>query len=115
MPIVKARVRRSKLPGDFAALVRVMPPQAIVDDVQHANNVEMIDRLMACARLTRGQALYLETLTQLVMAYEQAHHSVESSDIGGVGVLAHLLAESEMSALDLAKMLGVHATWDRKS
>lgn len=114
MRIVRARVRRSKLPAEFAALVRVMPPQAIVDDVQHANTVEMIDRLMRCARLTRGQALYLETLTQLVMAYEQTHHSVDSSDLKAVGVLEQLLADNGMNASDLAKLLRVHSSMGSK-
>jgi len=108
------RDKKSGLPGDFASMVHLMPPQAIVDDVHHANTIEMIDRLMACGRLTRGQALYLETLTQLVLAYEGAQHSVDLSDIGGVAVLEHLLDENGMNASDLAKLLGVHASMGSK-
>ena len=37
-----------------------------------ANTLEVIDRLMAVAKLTKGQASYLETLVQLVQAYEAA-------------------------------------------
>ncbi len=47
----------------------MMPPQAVQDEVQYANTLEVIDRLMAVAKLTRGQALYLETLVVLVQAY----------------------------------------------
>ena len=39
-----------KIPRTFEALVAVMPPQAIMDEVQYANTVEMIDRLMASGR-----------------------------------------------------------------
>ena len=63
---------RDKLPGRFEALVAVMPPQAIMDEVQYKDTVEMIDRLMAVPRFTRGQSSYLETLVQLVEAYEAA-------------------------------------------
>ena len=43
-------------------LIRMMPPMAIRDDVQHANYLEVIDRLMQIPRLSAGQADYLETL-----------------------------------------------------
>src|SRR5438093_989022 len=59
MPATK---HSTKLPARFDDLVRVMPPQAIVDDVDYQNTTEMIDRLMAGGKLTRGQALYMETL-----------------------------------------------------
>ena len=45
---------KAKLPGRFAALVAIMPPQAIADDVQLDNTLEMIDRLMAGGKLTKG-------------------------------------------------------------
>ena len=38
---------KNKLPGRFDELVRLMPPQAIGDDVQYENITEVIDRLMA--------------------------------------------------------------------
>ena len=67
-----------KLPGCFGDLVRVMPPQALMDDVHCGNTVDMIGRLMASGKLTKGQELYLETLVQLVQAYEAQHHSIET-------------------------------------
>ena len=47
-----------KLSRSFDALVAEMPPQAIMDDVHYENSVEMIDRLMAAGKLTKGQELY---------------------------------------------------------
>lgn len=41
-----------------------------MDDVHYEDTVEMIDHLMASGKLSKGQALYLETLVQLVEAYE---------------------------------------------
>ena len=68
----------------FDELVRSMPPQAISDDVRYENTVEMIDRLMTIDRLTKGQAVYMETLVQLVEAYESERHAVETADLGGL-------------------------------
>ena len=102
----------AKLPGRFEDLIRLMPPQAIMDDVQNERTTEMIDRLMASGKLTQGQELYLETLVQLVQAYESAHHPIAARK--GIATLKHLLEEHGMSASDLARLLGVHASMGSK-
>jgi HTH-type transcriptional regulator/antitoxin HigA len=104
----------AKLPGRFAALVEIMPPQAIADDVQLANTLEMIDRLMAAGKLTKGQQSYLETLVQLVEVYEAENHSIDVSDIHGLEALRHLLDLHGMTASDLARLLGVHVSLGSK-
>ena len=103
---------RTKLPRRFEDLVRQMPPRAILDDVLYRNTTEMDDRLMASGKLTRGQELYLETLVQLVEVYEALHHPIEARR--GIATLEHLLAENGMSATDLARLLGVHASMGSK-
>lgn len=103
-----------KLPGRFEALAAVMPPQAIGDETQYDNTLEMIDRLMAAGKLTRGQELYLETLVQLVQAYEAKHHATDTSDLDGLAALRHLLSEHAMNASDLARLLGVHPSMGSK-
>ncbi len=104
----------SGLPGRFAEIVHLMPPQAIRDNNHYESTVDVIDRLMAVERLTKGQALYLETLVQLVQGYEVVHHSVDTSDIGGLDSLKHLLEENGMNASDLARLLGVHPSMGSK-
>lgn len=103
-----------KLPRSFDALVAEMVPQAILDDVQYDNTVEMIDRLMAAGRLNAGQALYLETLVQLVQVYEARHHGVDTSGQSGINALRHLLTENGMNASDLARLLGIHPSMGSK-
>jgi HTH-type transcriptional regulator/antitoxin HigA len=105
---------RQKLPGRFEYLVRMMPPRAITDDIHYQNTLEMIDHVMANGKLTKGQALYLETLVQLVEAYEASHHAIDTSDMGGLDLLKHLLDENAMSASDLARLLGVHPSMGSK-
>ena len=111
MPAIK-HDHKTKLPRRFEELVRVMPPQAIVDDVHYENTTEMIDRLMAGGKLTQGQESYLETLVQLVQAYEAAHHAIDARK--GIDTLKHLLDENNMSASDLARLLGIHASMGSK-
>lgn len=103
---------KSKLPGRFEELVRLMPPQAIVDDIHCENTAEMINHLMASGKLTRGQESYLETLVQLVQAYEASHHAIES--LKGIDALKQILQEHGLNSSDLARLLGIHASMGSK-
>jgi len=103
-----------KLPARFEGLASIMPPQAIMDEQHYDNTVELIDRLMASGKLTKGQELYLETLVQLVQVYESKHHAIDTADLSGIAVLSHLLAENDMNASDLARLLGVHPSLGSK-
>ena len=103
-----------KLPGRYQDLVRMMSPQAIMDDVHFENTVEMIDRLMVLGKLTKGQGLYLETLVQLVQVYEAKHHSIDTTDLSGIDVLRQLLSDNDMNASDLARLLGMHVSMGSK-
>lgn len=103
-----------RLPGRFEDLVAIMPPRALLDDVEYQSSLEMIDRLMARSKLTRGQELYMQTLVQLVQAYEAEHLSVDTGDLKGIEALRHLMAENDMSASNLARLLGVHVSMGSK-
>lgn len=111
---IAKKTRRPVLAGRFEQLVKIMPPQAIRNDTQHRKTLEMIDQLMARGKLTRGQALYLETLVQLIKAYEAEHHAIDVSDLNGLDSLRHLLEENQMNASDLARLLGVHPSMGSK-
>lgn len=111
MPAIK-RDHKTKLPGKFEELVRQMPPQAITDDARYESTIAVIDRLMANGKLSKGQVLYLETLVQLVQMYESSHHAIKLPK--GIDALRQLLEEHDMSASDLARLLGVHASLGSK-
>lgn len=113
MPVTR-QTTKIKLPGRFEGLVRLMPPQAMGDDVHYENTLDMVDRLMASGKLTRGQSLYLETLVQLVQAYEATHHAIATSGISSLDSLKHLMEENTMNASDLARLLGIHASMGSK-
>lgn len=103
-----------RLPDSFNELVRIMPPMAIRDDVQHANTLEIIDRLMQIAKLSPGQSHYLETLLELIEAYEARHHAIDVSKINGVQMVKHILDQWGMSGSDLARLLKMHPTMGSK-
>ena len=104
----------ARLPRGFSGLVRLMPPRAIESDARHARVLGIVDRLMAIPRLTRDQKAYLETLVQLVQAYEAAHHPIDTAGISPLDSLKHLLSENGMNASDLARLLGVHVSLGSK-
>ena len=108
------KTERRPLPKRFDELVALMAPRAITDDVGYENTVEMVDRLMASGRLTRDQAAYMETLVQLVEAYDAREHAIDSSGVSGIDVLRHLMDEAGMNASDLARLLGLHASMGPK-
>ncbi len=103
-----------KLPRSFPALVQFLPPRAIADEVQYDETRAVIDRLMAVGRLSPDQRDYVETLVQLVEAYESAHEAIDVSGLSPLDSLRHLMAEHGMSASDLARLLGVHVTMGSK-
>lgn len=116
MHVVRTKEKNSpqSLAGRFEELVQMMPPQAIRNESQYQRTLAMIDRLMRLKKLTRGQTLYMETLVQLVQAYEAEHYSIDTSDLRGIDSLRHLLSENEMNASDLARLLGVHVSMGSK-
>ncbi len=85
-----------------------------MDALQYENTIEMVDRLMAAGKLTSGQALYLETLVQLVSAFESEHHAIKTADISGLDSLKHLMEQNGMNASGLAHLLGVHPSMGSK-
>jgi hypothetical protein len=91
MAVARSR-HLERLPARFEDLVRLMPPRAIVDEVQVDNVIEMIDQLMAADRLSPAQGPYLETLVQLMQFYEERHHAIDLAGVSGLYSLRHLLS-----------------------
>lgn len=105
MPRVKHIFSR-ELPTDFDALVRLMPPAALRDEVDYNNMQEMIDALTAIPKPTKDQARYLQTLSILFEAYEDEHDQIDTSGISVVDILKHLMEARNMSSSDLGRLLG---------
>ncbi len=92
------------LPTDFNELVRMHPPRAIKDQIDYDNMQEAIDALTCIPKLSRGQKEYLETLTILFAAYEDVEF--KAPKVTPIAALHALMAEHEMSASELGRLLG---------
>jgi HTH-type transcriptional regulator / antitoxin HigA len=101
-----ATTPRTELPKTYAALVRLLSPRTIHDDIDLENVTEIIDRLAVLDHPTKDQADYLETLATLVAAYESAHHLIDVSRISPLETLKFLLEEHGLNASDLGRILG---------
>lgn len=95
----------SKMPKTFDGLCRMLPPRPIHDEADYGNAIEMLDSLVGF-ELNKDQLDYVEVMTTLVGAHEDAHHAIETSDISGLDSLKYLLEQNEMTASDLGKLLG---------
>jgi antitoxin component HigA of HigAB toxin-antitoxin module len=87
---------------------------AIRDDLHHQNMLEMIDHLMGIENLSPGQSDYLETLLELVEAYETKHHAIDVSGLTGLQMLNFVMEQAGMSASDLGRLLNMHPTMGSK-
>ena len=94
------------LPRTFEELVAVMVPHAIVDDADYQEMAEWLGRLAVIARPTKGQRQYLDTLAQLIEAYDSEHNAIDTTDVKPRDLLHSLLADHGMSASDLGRLLG---------
>jgi HTH-type transcriptional regulator / antitoxin HigA len=92
-------------PKTYRALVAMLPPRPIHDDVDLANATEVIDGMAGFA-LNSDQEDYLEAISTFVEAYEAARFPIADSRIAPLDALKALLAEHGMTASDLGRLLG---------
>jgi HTH-type transcriptional regulator/antitoxin HigA len=93
-----------RLPKSYHALVAMLPPRPIHDDVELTNATEMIDRL-AGFDLNADQEDYLEAISTFVEAYEANRFPMEDFATP-LEALKALLEQRGMSASDLGRILG---------
>ena len=106
-------VRYEDIPNTYNQLLALHPLRPIHNDVELAHATAIIDRLAGHA-LNADQADYLDVLSTLVEAYENAHDPLEAPTICGLDALRALLDEHGMRAADLARLLGVHRSMGAK-
>ena len=102
---MSASRKPGELPKTYGALVAMLPPRPIHDDVDLANASEMIDRL-AGFKLNADQEDYLEAISTFVEAYEAERFPIDDSRITPLDALKTLLGEHSMTASDLGRLLG---------
>ncbi len=96
------------LPKDYAGLCRLLTPRPIHDKAEYENVTEITDA-MAGHKLTLDQDDYFDLLCRLIEDYEK-EQGLPAPKASGLDALRHLLEAHDMSAADLARLLGVHRT-----
>jgi antitoxin component HigA of HigAB toxin-antitoxin module len=101
----RVHVSQSDLPGTFENLCAMHLPRTIRDKVDYENTAEIVDRLAVLNRRTKGQEEYLETLTQLIEAYDNANFQVAAST-APLDAIRFLMNAHDLNASDIGRILG---------
>jgi len=102
------KIEFAGLPRDYAGLCRMLTPRRIHDKADFENVTEITDA-MAGHKLTPDQDDYFDLLCRLIEDYEK-EQGLPAPKAGSLDALRHLLDAHDMSAADLARLLGVHRT-----
>lgn len=97
-------LKTAKLPRTYRELCDLLMPRKIHDEGELETAQEIIDTLAVLPTRTPDQNDYLETLAELVEAYEE--HAVKFSRRSGLETLKFLLAENNLTASDLSRIIG---------
>ena len=108
-----ALMRYEDVPKTYDQLCALHPLRPIHNALELDHATEMID-ILAGRDLNADQADYLDVLSTLVEAYENAHDPLDDPAICGLDALRALLDDHGMSATDLAHLLGVHRSMGSK-
>jgi HTH-type transcriptional regulator/antitoxin HigA len=94
----------ARLPKTYRELCGLLMPRKIHDDADLEAAQEIMDVLAVLPRPTADQRDYLETLAELVEAYEE--QNVKFPTGSGLESLKFLLTENGLTASDLSRILG---------
>jgi len=104
MSIKNKTGKTTALPKTYRELCGLLMPRRIHDDAEWEAAHEIIDVLAVLPSRSLDQDDYLETLAELVEAYEE--QTVKIAKRSGLETLRFLLAENGLTASDLARLLG---------
>jgi HTH-type transcriptional regulator/antitoxin HigA len=105
--IMSTKIKGGKtvgLPKTYRELCGLLMPRKIHDDTELEAVQEIIGVLAVLPARTPDQDDYLETLAELVEAYEE--QNVKFNQRPGLETLKFLLAENDLTASDLSRLLG---------
>ena len=89
----------------YLELVLAFPLASIKSDEHLAEAQKVMDRLLAKGELDDGEEMYLDALSDLVAAYEDAHHAIEPAS--DADMLRHLMEAKGVTQAQLSKETGL--------
>jgi HTH-type transcriptional regulator/antitoxin HigA len=96
---------KGKARDSYLELVLAFPLSSIQSDEHLEEAQKVMDRLLATGKLSRGEAMYLDALSDLVASYEDEHHKIEPAS--DADMLRHLLEARNITQTQLSKEAGV--------
>jgi len=96
---------RGKGRDSYLELVTIFPLASIRSD-EHLEAAQCVmDRLLAKGKLDHGEEMYLDTLSDLLAAYEDEHHGIEPA--ADADMLRHLLDAKGITQSQLSSEAGI--------
>jgi HTH-type transcriptional regulator/antitoxin HigA len=92
---------KGKSRDSYLQLVLAFPLASIKSDGRLAEAQQVIDRLLAQGDLDDGEETYLDALSDLVAAYEAAHHAIEPAS--DADMLLHLMQAKGVTQAQMSR------------
>ncbi|GAB4161006.1 MAG: hypothetical protein Tsb009_38330 [Planctomycetaceae bacterium] len=99
------RLFKGKVRDDYLALIRKFPLTSIHSEQELDAAQEVMDKILTKGKLSTGEEMYLEALSDLVASYEDEHYSFEPAS--DAEMLRHLMESKEISQIELHRQTGI--------
>ena len=103
---IKTQFRlKGKNRDSYLELIQEFPLASIKSERHLKEGQEVMDSLLARGKLDEGEETYLDALSDLVAAYEDAHHAIKPAS--DADMLRHLLEAKKVSQVQLSRDTGI--------
>ncbi len=96
---------RGKIRDDYMELIGKFPLASIRSEEQLDAAQEVMDGLLAQSKLSRGEEMYHDALSDLVAAYEDKHYVIEAAS--DAEMLRHLMDAKGKTQAELHRETGI--------
>lgn len=96
---------KGKVRDDYLDLVVKFPLTSLKSEEQFQDAQAVLDKLLAKEKLTAGEEMYLDALSDLVATYEDAHYPIAPAS--DADMLRHLMEAKGVTQADLHRDTGL--------
>jgi HTH-type transcriptional regulator/antitoxin HigA len=99
MSTKSASLPKGKVRDDYLHLILKFPLTSLKSEKQFNEAQNVIDKLLTEGKLSSGEEMYLDALSDLVAAYEDVHYPIEPAS--DAAMLRHLMEAKGITQADL--------------
>ncbi len=96
---------KGKVRDDYLDLVMKFPLTSLKSEEQFQDAQAVLDELLAKGKLTAGEEMYLDALSDLLASYEDAHYPIAPAS--DADMLRHLMEAKGVAQADLHRDTGL--------